>query len=328
MAVVYDVAFSFLSSDEHLARKYSQELVGSLSVFVYSEQQKVVAGTDGLESFRNVFLSGSRLVVVLYRDGWGATPWTRVEETAIKDRFLAHGAEFLLFVMLEEQSKVPAWLPHTRVRLNVWDFGDQLIGAIKARAIAAGSELKVESAVDKAKRLKELKIGRDERMQKLTNDGWAGFHQEWDTLCKIVSEKVTEVRVHLPTIRNGVGEGGYVVRTPEASVLFCHRPSSRAFQSHVSVQTFVGPLILPAEQGNRMHIPGEEPQRTSEHNFYFDYDSGEWCWRIDQSKDRFISTAELGELILKTMIEHQEKVETGKVSRRHYPGRTKQTWME
>jgi len=146
-------------------------------------------------------------------------------------------------------------------------------------------------------------------------------------LCKMVSEKIPEIRVHLPTIRNGVGEGGYVIRTPEASILFYHRPSYKAFESHVRVQTFVGQLILPEERG-RMHIPGEEPQRTSEHNFYFDYNSGGWRWRIDKSKDRFISTAELGELILNTMVEHQGNVEAGKVSRQHYRRRTKQTWME
>lgn len=84
----YDVAVSFLSVDEPLALQTHAKLSESLEVFVYSKKQEQLAGTDGLESFRQVFRADSRMVVVLYRDGWGQTPWTRVEEAAIKDRFL------------------------------------------------------------------------------------------------------------------------------------------------------------------------------------------------------------------------------------------------
>src|SRR5271155_3703298 len=82
----YEVAISFLSQDEPLALKLHEQLSESLPVFVYSKKQEELAGTDGLESFRHAFLSQSRLVVVLYRHGWGKTKWTAVEELAIKDR--------------------------------------------------------------------------------------------------------------------------------------------------------------------------------------------------------------------------------------------------
>ena len=76
----YDVAISFLSRDEPLAVKLHNELREYLQVFVYSKRQEELAGTDGLESFRKTFLSDSKLVVVLYRNGWGKTRWTAIEE--------------------------------------------------------------------------------------------------------------------------------------------------------------------------------------------------------------------------------------------------------
>ena len=55
-----------------------------MKVFFYPRNQEELAGTDGLESMRKPFFD-SRVMVVLYREKWGKTPWTRVEETAIKE---------------------------------------------------------------------------------------------------------------------------------------------------------------------------------------------------------------------------------------------------
>src|SRR5208282_6190202 len=112
-SLLYDVAISFLSRDEPLAVKLHDQLSENLSVFVYSKRQEEVAGTDGLESFRQAFLSQSRLVVVLYRNGWGQTRWTEVEELAIKERAFKGGWKSLLFVTLQSEDALPAWLPET-----------------------------------------------------------------------------------------------------------------------------------------------------------------------------------------------------------------------
>jgi hypothetical protein len=50
MATLYDVAISFLSGDEPLARLHDQQSE-NLSVLVYSKRQEELAGTDGFESF-------------------------------------------------------------------------------------------------------------------------------------------------------------------------------------------------------------------------------------------------------------------------------------
>src|SRR5437899_11207412 len=88
----YDVAISFLSQDVDLARELADGLSPQLRVFVYIDRQREIAGTDGLTTFRAIFRSATRLVVVLFRNGWGESNWTRVEEEAISDRFLKEGA--------------------------------------------------------------------------------------------------------------------------------------------------------------------------------------------------------------------------------------------
>src|SRR5260370_25802421 len=83
---------------------------------------------------RRTFYDVSRVMVVLYREPWGKTPWTRVEETAIKEACLEHGWQRLFFVVLERTIHLPIWLPQNLVRFNYADFGlEQAVGAIKAR---------------------------------------------------------------------------------------------------------------------------------------------------------------------------------------------------
>jgi len=146
----YDVAISFLSQDEPLAGSLHEKLSENFNVFVYSKKQEQLAGTDGLESFRQAFLSQSRLVVVLYRDGWGKTKWTAIEELAIKDRVFEGQWDSLLFVTMD--GGYPVWFPKAHVRLDYRTFAKDLIGAIKFRLQELGGELKTETAAGKAHR--------------------------------------------------------------------------------------------------------------------------------------------------------------------------------
>ena len=106
----YDVAISFRSSDETTGAALRDRLSDGLNVFFYPRNQEELAGTDGLESMRAPFLDDARVVVVLYREPWGKTPWTRVEETAIKDGCLDHGWDRLFFIALDGASELPKWL--------------------------------------------------------------------------------------------------------------------------------------------------------------------------------------------------------------------------
>ena len=136
----YDVAISFLVRDLTLAQALRDKLSEGLNVFFFPHTQEELAGTDGLESMREPFL-GSRINVVMYREQWGNTPWTRVEAEAIRDACLEDGYESLFFFMVEDAKVLPKWLPKTRIRFNHTDFPlEQAVGAIKARVQERGGQ--------------------------------------------------------------------------------------------------------------------------------------------------------------------------------------------
>jgi hypothetical protein len=80
----YEVAISFLSSDEMIAQQIADELSDRLEVFIFPEKQKILVGSDGVEKFISVFKNEARLNVIIFRKGWGDTQWTKVEENGIK----------------------------------------------------------------------------------------------------------------------------------------------------------------------------------------------------------------------------------------------------
>jgi hypothetical protein len=57
--------------------------------FLYSRAQGELVGTDGEKTFNAVFGEQARIVAVLLRPEWGQTPWTRIEETAIRNAIRA-----------------------------------------------------------------------------------------------------------------------------------------------------------------------------------------------------------------------------------------------
>jgi hypothetical protein len=315
MDASFDVAVSFLSSDEPLAIKIHDELSENLSVFVYSKRQEELAGTDGLESFRQTFLSRSRLIVVLYRDGWGKTRWTAVEEIAIKERMFNGGWKSLLFVMLDERSTFPSWLPETHIRLNYSLYGEALIGAIKMRAQELGSVLKVETAVEKARRTQSNELARAERDRLLMKDGTAAVQAEHQALRRQLDDKIAEIQQDLTTIKlaSGSDANEYVIRTERVSLNFYLYPTFPATDSHLVVQEFNGPIILPADRSRRMFIPGEEPRQISRREFYFDYQAAfGWCWRERNRSGAFLTTSDLREYLIKRVLDLHEELKTGK----------------
>ncbi|MBN2402645.1 MAG: hypothetical protein JXN64_09610 [Spirochaetes bacterium] len=106
----YDIAFSFLAEDEPLAVVLADLLQNRVNIFLYSKKQSDIAGTDGELTFNKVFAELSRLVVVLYRKGWGESPWTRIEETAIRNRAYNYGYDFVKFIPLDDPPNVPSSL--------------------------------------------------------------------------------------------------------------------------------------------------------------------------------------------------------------------------
>ncbi|MGD0923405.1 MAG: hypothetical protein ABSA70_16825 [Terriglobia bacterium] len=320
----YDVALSFLHRDEGLAVQIQTKLSESMEVFIYSKRQEELAGTDGLESFREAFLTNSNLVVVLYRDGWGQTPWTRIEEAAIKDRFLKEGWGWLLFIMLDEASTPPVWLPESEIRLNFAAYGlEQLFGAIKIRAEKLGSILKSQTALDRAKGLDQESLTRAERDRLLSEKGMTAAQQEHQDLQQLLDSKIQQINEHVSSVKVEQGSDGhvYLLRTQLVSVNFYLYPTYPATECRIVLQEFNGPLILPKDRGHQMFIPGEEPQSVSKKDFHFDYQPAYgWCWKEPGTATGFLTTSGLAEHVLKVLLDLHDRFEKGKVPRRHHSG--------
>lgn len=147
----YEVAFSFLQEDESLAYQIKDLIQDRLSTFIYSEHQKEAVGKDGVETYNKIFLEESRIVVILYRDGWGETPFTRIEQEAIKQRCYEESANFTVFISLDKNK--PKWLQPFQVWYDIERYGIKSAAAIiEKRVFEYGGEVREETIADQVAR--------------------------------------------------------------------------------------------------------------------------------------------------------------------------------
>jgi hypothetical protein len=160
----YEVSFSFLKQDESIAFDINDKIQDRLATFIYSKKQEELGATDGEKKFNQVFFEESRIVVLLYRNGWGLTPWTRIEETAIKNRVFDNGWDFLILINLDPNSTLPKWIPQSYIWLDYPRFKSEgAIEVIDQKVKAAGGITRIENIEDRANRLKRLRNSQNER---------------------------------------------------------------------------------------------------------------------------------------------------------------------
>ncbi len=191
----YDVAFSFLQQDERLAYEVNDLIQERFKTFIYSEQQKELAGTDGEKTFNEVFGEKSRIVIIFYRADWGKTSWTRIEETAIRNRAHSEGYDFTTFVQLEQNSSMPKWLPKTRIYYDFKRWGVKgLAPVIEAKVQEAGGKTKPDTLEDQVARHKRKLLNEKERIQFIdSNEGYTKAKIEFNKLYNILEKKLNEL---------------------------------------------------------------------------------------------------------------------------------------
>lgn len=314
----YDIAISFLHQDESIALDLHDLLSPSFEVFVYSKKQEELAGTDGTESFRKAFREDSRLVVILYRDGWGKTPWTRIEEGAITDRFLKEGWDWLLFVMVDSKSTPPPWLPETRIRLNLSDYGiEQVVGAIKARVQELGSRFHKEDAVQRAKRLERQVTARAERKRLLgSEEGVNAAQKEAREIHAEIARLVEKIKKSAKDIEILVGsnvDSSVLTNGPVSLIVhFRHRYTNTLENSSLSIAEMNGRVLLPQERGH--HITFTEPKELCVHKFDPDITSDKgWCWHSQSDPSRYYSSGDIAEYCLELFLDLVDRADRGDV---------------
>ena len=198
----YDVALSFLAKDENIATCLADILSDRLNVFLYSRCQEQLGGTDGEQTFNDIFSVQARVVVVLYRDGWGKSPWTRIEEIAIRNRGFEFGYDFVLFAPVEDRPSVPQWLPKNRIWIGIDRFGlDGAASVIDARVQDLGGKPKTETLQERAKIIAEAKALKAFRSTFFgTPECITSADQAYDQVLKDVSAKVLSLQAAAPNL--------------------------------------------------------------------------------------------------------------------------------
>ena len=312
----YDVAISFLSADENIAAALTSELTRGLSVFFYPKQQRETAGTDGLETMRKLYsLETSRVVVVLFRKGWGETPWTGVEETAIKERCLKDKYRSVLFLRLDK-GELPEWVPDTYISFNYDDFGlDQAVGAIKARVQEQGGLIQPESVTKRAERYRLEGDYQREREGLKSYNGRSKVTSEALRLFAELTARCEHLRTH-DCIPNE-----FAVDERQ-----CHLRNNRISLIVTMHMSNVTPDIVPelivkefdkrlAFMGEHLFYPDGEPREVSTTRFHPELSRAREQGWTPKGEKSFLSSHALAEKIVIQFVDLVERADRGNFQR-------------
>lgn len=301
----YDVAFSFLSEDEPRATQLNDLVQDRLRTFLYSKKQGEIAGTDGEKTFGAVFGEQSRLVVVVYRQGWGQTPWTRIEETAIRNRAYDHGYDFVTFVPVEEKPTVPGWLPRTQLWVGLERWGAAgAASVIEARVQALGGEPHEETVAERAARLdRELKFEKMRKSFLESGKGIAAACNEFRELGSAIGRLIETANAAASSIKLGIKSSPRII-----VILGLQHGVSVGWEYHY-MNTLDKSQLVVGLWDCHPPFPGfihfEEPRKLEEIQFTFDLLANEeTCWVSSETDQRIHRTGELASFILKFYLDH------------------------
>jgi hypothetical protein len=319
---VYDVAISFLYQDLALAQTLYNELSKELEVFFFPRNQEELAGTDGLESMREPFRDQSRLNVVLYRPRWGKTPWTGVEEVAVKESCLATSFRSIFFFVIEPTSEIPTWLPETHVRFNFADFTlDQAIGAIKARVQEMGGHFKPMTPARKVALLQIEDEYQRARRQISSQDGMLTIQKNVELLFTELENQLRDVNAgghlhieHQSNIRYGNSEQYCLLGMQRLglTITWSQRYSNVLDEAALVVRELNENAIVPPG-----HMRLQQPDVLNEEKYVPDISRvREYIWRSAKGKEEMITSKDLATKLIFQFLDLVERDRTGKVKRK------------
>lgn len=297
----YDVAFSFLAEDEALAQELNDLLQDRLATFLYSRRQGELAGTDGELAFNEVFAEQSRMVVVLYRQQWGNTPWTRIEETAIRNRAYSEGFDFVKFIPLDKPPAVPRWLPKAQIWIGLERWGVACAASvIESRVQELGGEPREETAEDRAMRLnRALQFDTKRQAFRQSIEGVQAAMREFGLLCEEIERRVNSIKEKADCFAL------QTKRTDNLLVVIGLRLGLSVAWRCKYQNSLDGSALIVEVWDNHPPFPGidywEKPKRLSVDSMAFDLlSSGALCWTSSQ---RTFDSGQLGDHLLKDYLD-------------------------
>jgi hypothetical protein len=302
-AFEYDVAISFLAADQHLADILVTELSGRVTIFVFHERQGELVGRDGIDAFTEVFAKKARICLVLYRAGWGDTPWTRVEANAIKGRSLDEGHNFLVVASLD--GTAPIWLPRSRMWFGFDQYGPKtLAGIVESRVTAEGGDIKDESARDRARRLASLAAETEKRENFLqTAEGVKLAELEIERLYAYLEQEISAMSTDAASL-------GVVFRRKDKDVVAISSPGrsvsfgwSRSYSNSLEAASiYVREIQGPCNFGHG-GVHDNRILRAIHVTFTLDM-SNQPAWSEEDDPGRMYSTRQMAERYLKVVVDH------------------------
>jgi hypothetical protein len=300
----YEVALSFLEEDQQLALRIADRIRDRVNVFLYTEKQGVFAGTDGVDQHSQIYSEESRVIVILYREGWGQTPWTRVEETAIKNRAFDEGHNFIVFVPLDDSPK-PKWLPKTRIWVGFDRYGiDGIAGAIEGAVQAEGGTVRNESAAEFAVRVeRELSFESERANWRSSAQGISSAKQEVITLFDELNRIAKEINSQTEKLQIALRRGNEICN------LFCSGLemqfvwASKYLNTLDNSQLYI--KIIKAHSIGNYIINRGEPHIIQDVQYDIEMDTGRRIgWREVTGEKRFLTSGELADFWLKNLLNH------------------------
>jgi hypothetical protein len=295
----YDVAISFLASDTKTAEELYRGLIEKFDVFFFPEKQEDLAGTEGMESMRTPFYEDSRVNVVLYRENWGKTRWTAVEERAIKDACFDGEWNKLFFIALDSRSALPKWLPTTHVRYNMEDFGlEGAVGAIKARVLENLGTPKPMTPVKQAAIVKADDEFRNDRRQMLYGPNQKTIEKNVESLFQEIAKHCDDVNsqrnieVRHGMTRQGIEPQGYLLSDGRVGLIAIWRPPRYVSEAgQLAVQEYNSRLYPPPDRVPQIRV--HPPVLLNETIFEPEISRArEYGWR-KRGSDDFVSSSDL-----------------------------------
>ena len=306
----YDVAFSFVVEDEEIATSLNDRIQDRVKTFLYSRRQEELAGKDGVDEFTKVFAEEARTVVILYRKKWGTTPWSGIEETAIKNRTLEdpQGHDFYLVIPTEKGSNVPKWVPKVQIWYDLERFGIEGAAAIiEKRVRDGGGAPHEETPAQRAARFERAREAESRRYVFLRGEaGVLAAKQEMEKVCQLFASQAEEIQnsgVQVVVTRPAGYPGSIVLSANGISLSSGQtiRYLNSLEESEMGVNIWKGaPSFL------TLAWLSESKQLDS---FIYQFDlapTGESAWREEKGKNRLLSSGEVVNIGLHAFFERME----------------------
>lgn len=296
----YEVAISCLKEDEKVARELYdllQPRVGSL--FLYTQNQKDLIGEDGLEAFGRAYRHESRVVVVIYREGWGKTKWTGVEDRAIRDLYLDHGWNRIFVYSMDDSA--PVWLPETFL------WGGRLYGltalaaAIERKIKEEGGNVGEEDIVARAQRIqRSLAAAKEREDRRFSTEAVQAAYRERKAVDARLADVVSNLAASDPGLLHGqMISGMYTVLTNEVAVAF--RWDGNTVNSiqgdKLTLYMSSGPLKFRWTDGSR---------EVAKYELELTEDNAAWRW-VEIGSGLYYTSVELANKAVRLLMDEHER---------------------